>query len=206
MDVVVADPYDWREVETGSIDVVACSQVLEHTEFFWITILEIARVLRPNGLAFIVAPGAGPCIVTRSIAGASTMTACPPWRSWADLAVIESRVQWRPVYRRGNQWRDAAIVLQRPVRAPVDDARASARNLLLKAAYAGADVEPVATAFETLRPSVIRPASPLEALAAHEDFLLSARSALSHKLSLAGFHFRAIRRLAATKLSEIRSG
>jgi SAM-dependent methyltransferase len=206
VDVVVADPYDWREVETGSIDVVACSQVLEHTEFFWITILEIARVLRPNGLAFIVAPGAGPLHRYPVDCWRFYDDGLPALAKWADLAVIESRVQWRPVYRRGNQWRDAAIVLQRPVRAPVDDARASARNLLLKAAYAGADVELTATAFETLRPSVIRPASPLEALAAHEDFLLSARSALSHKLSLAGFHFRAIRRLAATKLSEIRSG
>jgi hypothetical protein len=34
VDVVVADPYDWREVESASVDVVACSQVLEHTEFF----------------------------------------------------------------------------------------------------------------------------------------------------------------------------
>src|SRR5918995_6209208 len=31
VDVVVADPYDWREVESASADVVACSQVLEHT-------------------------------------------------------------------------------------------------------------------------------------------------------------------------------
>src|SRR5215207_5520784 len=60
VEVVVADPYDWREVADASADVVACSQVLEHTEFFWITVLEIGRVLKPNGLAFIVAPGSGP--------------------------------------------------------------------------------------------------------------------------------------------------
>jgi SAM-dependent methyltransferase len=206
VDVVVADPYDWREVETGSIDVVACSQVFEHTEFFWITILEIARALRPNGLAFIVAPGAGPLHRYPVDCWRFYDDGLPALARWADLAVIESRVQWRPVYRRGNQWRDAAIVLQRPVRAPADEAKALARNRFVKAAHAGVETGPIATSVEKLQPSVIGPASSLQALAAHEDLLISARSSLSHKLSLAGFHLRAIRRLAATKVSEIRSG
>ena len=60
VDVAVADPYDWREVESGSIDVVTCSEVFEHAEYFWVTIHEIARVLRPNGLAFITSPSSGP--------------------------------------------------------------------------------------------------------------------------------------------------
>ena len=63
VDLVVAEPHDWREVADASFDIVACSQVatrqqpdssqvFEHTEFFWITILEIGRVLKPGSLAF----------------------------------------------------------------------------------------------------------------------------------------------------------
>jgi hypothetical protein len=63
VDLVVAEPNDWREVADASFDIVACSQVagrwqaggrqvFEHTEFFWITILEIGRVLKLGGLAF----------------------------------------------------------------------------------------------------------------------------------------------------------
>jgi SAM-dependent methyltransferase len=205
VDVVVADPYDWREVETGSVDLVACSQVFEHTEFFWITILEIARVVRPNGLAFIIAPGAGPLHRYPVDCWRFYDDGLPALARWADLTVLESRVQWRPVYRRGNKWRDAAIVLQRPVRTAGDEAKAEAKSRLVKAAYAGTEAGPPATAIEALKPSVIQPASSLDALAAHEDRLLRTRSALSHKLSLAGIHLRAIRRLAATKLEEIRS-
>ena len=60
VDLVMAEPYNWREVADASFDIVACSQAFEHTEFLWITILEIGRVLKPGGLDFIVAPGSGP--------------------------------------------------------------------------------------------------------------------------------------------------
>jgi SAM-dependent methyltransferase len=46
VEVVVADPYDWREVADASVDAVICSQVFEHIEFPWLSIMEIGRVLR----------------------------------------------------------------------------------------------------------------------------------------------------------------
>jgi hypothetical protein len=45
----------------------------------------------------------------------------PALAKWADLDVLDAQVQWRPVHGKGDMWRDAAIVLQRPVvmrRAP----------------------------------------------------------------------------------------
>lgn len=60
VDIVLQDPYDWREIQSGSADVVISGQAFEHIEFFWLTILEIARVLKPEGLCCLIAPSGGP--------------------------------------------------------------------------------------------------------------------------------------------------
>ena len=205
VEVVVADPYDWREVADASADVVACSQVLEHTEFFWITILEIGRVLKPNGLAFIVAPGAGPLHRYPVDCWRFYDDGLPALARWAELTVLESAVQWRPVYARGNQWRDAAIILQRPLRLPGEEARATAKNRLVKAAHAGAENAAAQAVPSLPQPSVISPARGLAALAAHEDALAATKSPLAYKVSLAGRHLRAIRRLFRTGARDIRA-
>jgi SAM-dependent methyltransferase len=58
--VVLSNPYNWRELPTHCADVFISGQTFEHIEFFWLTMLEIARVLKPGGLCCIVAPSRGP--------------------------------------------------------------------------------------------------------------------------------------------------
>jgi SAM-dependent methyltransferase len=60
VDVVLADPYDWKELGDGSIDVFISGQAFEHTEYLWLTMMEVERVLKPTGLACIITPSAGP--------------------------------------------------------------------------------------------------------------------------------------------------
>jgi len=60
VDVVLADPYRWREFRTASVDCVISGQAFEHTEFFWLSMEEIARVLKPGALCCIIAPSTGP--------------------------------------------------------------------------------------------------------------------------------------------------
>lgn len=60
VDWVLENPYRWKELGTHSADVVISGQAFEHIEFFWITILEVARVLKPGGLCCIIAPSGGP--------------------------------------------------------------------------------------------------------------------------------------------------
>jgi SAM-dependent methyltransferase len=55
VDIVLDDPYV-LPFEDGSIDVVVSSSCFEHSEFFWLTFLEICRVLKPNGLFYLNAP------------------------------------------------------------------------------------------------------------------------------------------------------
>ena len=60
VDIVVDDIYNWFEVKDNSYDVVVCGQLFEHLEFFWLTMAEIERVLRPGGFCCIIAPSGGP--------------------------------------------------------------------------------------------------------------------------------------------------
>src|SRR6266540_3270013 len=41
VDVVLNDPYDWRELDDQEFDVVVSGQAFEHIEYVWLTILEI---------------------------------------------------------------------------------------------------------------------------------------------------------------------
>jgi SAM-dependent methyltransferase len=59
VDLVFSSMYSWKELKSGSIDVIISGQTFEHIEFFWVTMLEIARVLKVGGLCCLVAPSAG---------------------------------------------------------------------------------------------------------------------------------------------------
>src|SRR5688500_5184736 len=59
VDVVLEDPYR-LPFEDASADIVLSGQMLEHCEFFWLAFAEMVRVLKPDGLLFLIAPSAGP--------------------------------------------------------------------------------------------------------------------------------------------------
>ena len=59
VDVAVDDPYAWDAIPADSIDVVVSGQAFEHVEYFWASMFEIVRVLKPGGLATIIAPAGG---------------------------------------------------------------------------------------------------------------------------------------------------
>lgn len=60
IDIVVENPYDWKEVKDESYDLIVTGQAFEHIEFFWLTLDEVKRVLKPGGLFFIIVPSTGP--------------------------------------------------------------------------------------------------------------------------------------------------
>tara|TARA_Y100000591_G_C21750791_1_gene654627 strand:- start:21 stop:725 length:705 start_codon:yes stop_codon:yes gene_type:complete len=55
VDIVLEDPYK-LPFEKESIDVIISISTFEHTQFFWLSYLEILRVLKPTGLFFLNAP------------------------------------------------------------------------------------------------------------------------------------------------------
>lgn len=56
VDIVPKHTYNWKEIETDSFDVVISGQAFEHIEYFWITLSEMTRVLKKNGLLCLIAP------------------------------------------------------------------------------------------------------------------------------------------------------
>ncbi len=56
VDIVPASTYKWDEIEDDTYDVVISGQALEHVEFFWLTVAEMVRVTKKDGLICIIAP------------------------------------------------------------------------------------------------------------------------------------------------------
>lgn len=55
VDIVLNNSYQFP-LRFHSADVVISGQTFEHVEFFWITWLEMVRILRPGGLSVLVLP------------------------------------------------------------------------------------------------------------------------------------------------------
>jgi len=110
VDIAVADPYDWTEVEDDQYDLVVSGQVLEHVEQFWVSVFEIGRVMRPGGIAVIVVPSTGPqhrypvdCwrFYTDGMAAIA---------SWVEFDVLDTYTDWG----RGH-WQDSVVVMRKPM-------------------------------------------------------------------------------------------
>lgn len=59
VDLVLEEPYS-LPLQDSSVDVVLSGQMLEHCPHCWRIFTEVARILKPGGLAFMIAPSAGP--------------------------------------------------------------------------------------------------------------------------------------------------
>lgn len=58
--IVIENGYDWKEIEDETYDVVISGQAFEHIEFFWLTLEQVKRVLKPGGLFCLIVPSSGP--------------------------------------------------------------------------------------------------------------------------------------------------
>jgi hypothetical protein len=116
VDIVLKKPYQWSEIGSSSVDVLVSGQVLEHVEFFWITMLEVARVLRPGGLACIIAPSGGyehryPVDCWRFYTDGMRALA-----RYARLECVDAYTEWD---RPGSEpWHDSVLVVRKPQRTP----------------------------------------------------------------------------------------
>lgn len=58
VDVLITDPYH-LPFESDTVDVIVCSSVFEHSEFFWLLLLECVRIIKPSGLIYLNVPSNG---------------------------------------------------------------------------------------------------------------------------------------------------
>jgi SAM-dependent methyltransferase len=115
VDLLVADPHSWKEVEDSSYDVLISGQALEHVEFPWLVFEEIYRVLKPMGLCCIIAPSSGP----------EHRYPIDCWRFYPDgmrsfckhagLKCLEVATEWEPKEYDDNshQWKDTTLIARK---------------------------------------------------------------------------------------------
>jgi hypothetical protein len=128
VDIVLSDPYDWKEIATSSVDVFISGQAFEHTEYLWLTMLEIERILKPLGLVCIIAPSAGP----------EHRFPVDCWRiypdgfkalaKFANLDVISATTEWDP--SDGCEWKDSMLIAYKPDNESINHDLADLRKKL----------------------------------------------------------------------------
>ena len=103
VDIVPENIYDWKEIEDDEFDVIISGQAFEHIEFFWVTMEEIARVLKKNGLVCIIAPhgfGEHRCPVDCWRFFSDGMVALA---RWTNLTVLHAHTNSGPSFRH-HRW------------------------------------------------------------------------------------------------------
>ncbi len=136
VDIVLTDPYCWRELKNAQIDILISGQAFEHIEFFWLTILEVSRVLKPNGLCCIIAPSSGP----------EHRYPVDCWRFYPDglaaiarfgaLDVVEVNTYWKDQGYKdsSDMWHDSILVAQKSkLKLSQQLKRSACRHLLSQA-------------------------------------------------------------------------
>lgn len=137
VDVVLKNPYKWRNIPSDHYDVLVSGQAFEHVEWFWLTMLEVRRVLKPGGICCILAPAAGyehkfPVDCWRFYPDGFSALA-----KFARMQTLHVATQWESLnYEDGSdQWKDSILVCKKPAsRTFAGRLRQSARNALLSAA------------------------------------------------------------------------
>jgi len=121
VDLVLSDPYRWRILPARRFDVIVSGQTFEHIEFFWVTLQQMVRVLRPGGLICIIAPSRGyehryPVDCWRFYPDGFRALA-----AYVGLDLLEVSAQWEAMGYTGDDsdvWGDAMAVYRRPLRWP----------------------------------------------------------------------------------------
>ena len=97
-------------------------QTFEHIEYFWITILEIWRVLKPGGIVCIIAPSAGnqhrfPVDCWRFYPDGFTALC-----KYVGLQPRQIYTQWQPkgTYPdSSDSWKDSVLIAEKPAMPPL---------------------------------------------------------------------------------------
>ena len=116
VDIVLDNAYRWKEIGSNQVDVVISGQAFEHIEYFWVTMLEVFRVLTPGGICCLLAPSSGP----------EHRYPVDCWRFYPDgfsalakfsqLDVLSVSTQWESLgYEDGSDvWHDSILVCRKP--------------------------------------------------------------------------------------------
>ena len=102
---LVLPAYDWSSLRDDAFDIVISGQAFEHVEFFWVTMGQMARVLKPNGLLCLIAP-------TKEIAEHRYPVDC--YRFFTDGMVALARYVSLTILHSQHAGMDAIVIARKP--------------------------------------------------------------------------------------------
>lgn len=116
VNIVLHDNYNWKNIKSDTYDIVISGQAFEHIEYFWVTILEIARVLKSGGICCIIAPSGGlehkyPVDCWRFYPDGFRVLA-----RYANLEISETYAEFQPEkYNDASEiWMDCVLIASKP--------------------------------------------------------------------------------------------
>jgi SAM-dependent methyltransferase len=113
VEVVAPTPYHYP-FPSNTIDLVVSGQAFEHIDYFWVSFLEMARLLKPGGLIFLIAPSRGsehryPVDCWRFYPDGYRALA-----RWGGMALIEVTTDWQPSpHPDSAEWGDSVGVFEK---------------------------------------------------------------------------------------------
>lgn len=118
VDITPGDVYHWEEIADETFDLVISGQAFEHIEYPWLTIKEIARVLKPSGFCIIIAPNSGMEHKAPKDCWRYFGDGLAALEKWADLKVHHTSVGGVPENAAArdwmSEWNDACLAAQKP--------------------------------------------------------------------------------------------
>lgn len=116
VDIIVENPYDWIEINDETYDVIVSGQSLEHNEFFWLTLEEIDRVLKPGGIICLIAPSSGPVHRNPYDCWRFTDNGMESLAKYIDFEILESGTNTS----NENPWHDSYVIAKKRGNTPAD--------------------------------------------------------------------------------------
>ena len=119
IDIVVENAYDWEdEIEDETYDLVISGQAFEHIEFFWLTLEQVKRVLKPGGLFFLIVPSTGPVHKNPYDCYRFNKNAMKAMAKYINLRVIEYGTNFDKI---SDPWYDTFLVAKKSENTDIDD-------------------------------------------------------------------------------------
>ena len=119
IDIVVENAYDWEdEIEDETYDLVISGQAFEHIEFFWLTLEQVKRVLKPGGLFFLIVPSTGPVHKNPYDCYRFNENAMKAMAKYINFRVIEYGTNFDEI---SDPWYDTFLVAKKSESTDIDD-------------------------------------------------------------------------------------
>lgn len=132
VDQVLATPYAWREVASASADVVISGQAFEHIRYVWISMLEVARILKPGGLCCVIAPSSGPEHRYPQDCWRFYPDGMQALAQFAQLDVLHVSTQWQAdgYTDCSDSWHDTLLICRKPNHGRLWNAKSALKRWL----------------------------------------------------------------------------